>query len=683
MSNIETYRLLLLAENQNESERLISLFRNAGHATRAHRITSEQDLLDHLDDHEWDLFLCDGKNPDLNFATAVDKITSTHHDIPCVVLSDNYDTQAINEAFEQGAQDIVKSDNETHLLVAVEREIRNARVRRERARLETELAETSQRAQQLLTESNDAIAFVADGMHIEANEAYAEAFGFEDKDDLDCLPIIDLIAAQDQDKFKALLRHHTQGESESAELGITGLKADGSEFSSYIILSHSSFDGEPCTQVLLRDHSSGGSGGSGPSTHDEATGLYNRYYLEDQIATTAVQVANGLGPASLILFKIDNVNALATSLRPSGCESLLKDLAEQIQPELTHNDCLTRYGDYSLALVAHSKDTNQALEYAQGILKKIEEHICEIKDRTIQYTCCAGISSINTRDAVEVCDNALDALFSLANTDNENQALIYEAPEEVSEEAAAETAATVEDAIEQDRFRLLFQPIVSLRGDSREHYEVLLRMLDGDGNEVLPTGFLSGATDTKLDRWVILESTKQLSEHRAEGHDTRLIINLTGNALQDESLVPWIGVALKAANLPADAVIFQFNEAEVAKHLKAAKETTNAMHNLKIQVSVGQFGRTMDPIKLLKHIHTDIVKIDGSFTLDLQENQGDPQVLKAMVGAISAHEIKSIVPCVENAGVLATLWQLGVHYIQGHYLQAPSPKMNYEFTEIA
>ena len=88
----------------------------------------------------------------------------------------------------------------------------------------------------------------------------------------------------------------------------------------------------------------------------------------------------------------------------------------------------------------------------------------------------------------------------------------------------------IRHAFENDMFSLLFQPIISLRGDSDEHYEVFLRMIDTQDNQMRPAEFLQTAIEHnvagKIDRWVSLQSIKMLSGHRAKGHNTRLTINV-------------------------------------------------------------------------------------------------------------------------------------------------------------
>ena len=238
-------------------------------------------------------------------------------------------------------------------------------------------------------------------------------------------------------------------------------------------------------------------------------------------------------------------------------------------------------------------------------------------------------------------------------------------------------------ALDDNRFRLLFQPIINLRGEGEEHYEAFVRMLDQDDKEVSPYDFLPpmGPSDTaiKIDRWVILQTIKQLSSHRSRGNDTRMFLNVTAETLQDKTFTPWLSVALKAARLPGDALIFQIRECDANNYMKQAKDFTKALHQLHCKVSIAQFGCALNPFITLKHIDTDYVKIDGSFTEEIQKNDEAREQVKEMVKSLQSAGKLTIIPLVENAAVLATLWQAGVNYIQGYYLQAPVPEMNYDF----
>ena len=138
-------------------------------------------------------------------------------------------------------------------------------------------------------------------------------------------------------------------------------------------------------------------------------------------------------------------------------------------------------------------------------------------------------------------------------------------------------------------------------------------------------------------------------------------------------------MALKAARLPGDSLIFQIREGDANNYMKQAKEFAKAVHELHCKVSICQFGCALNPFNTLKHIDVDYVKIDGSFTEELQKKDDAKEEVKEMVKSLQSSGKLTIIPLVENASVLATLWQAGVNYIQGYYLQAPVPEMNYDF----
>ena len=265
-----------------------------------------------------------------------------------------------------------------------------------------------------------------------------------------------------------------------------------------------------------------------------------------------------------------------------------------------------------------------------------------------------------------------------------NGVLVYN-PADYEKLDSKNSAEAIQRALDENRFRLLFQPVINLRGEDEEHYEAFVRMLDKDNNEISPYDFLPpvGPTETtiKIDRWVILQTIKQLSNHRSRGHDTRMFLNVTAETLQDKTFTPWLSVALKAARLPGDSLIFQIREGDAANHMKQAKDFTRAVHQLRCKVSISQFGCAINPFNTLKHIDADYVKIDGSFTEEIQKNNEAKDQVKEMVKTLQNAGKLTIIPLVENASVLATLWQAGVNYIQGYYLQAPVPEMNYDFSE--
>jgi EAL domain-containing protein (putative c-di-GMP-specific phosphodiesterase class I) len=226
--------------------------------------------------------------------------------------------------------------------------------------------------------------------------------------------------------------------------------------------------------------------------------------------------------------------------------------------------------------------------------------------------------------------------------------------------------------------------MINLHGnDDDEQFEVLLRLPDLDNNDLIPAQFLDHAAKAglldKLDRWVILQSIKVLSVHRASGSKARLFINVTHKSMSDNTFLPWMSVALKAARLPSDAIIFQIHENDATAYIKYADRFAKGMAQLHCKTSINHFGCSLNPFNLLKHLTPDYVKLDRSFTENLEDSKEKQDDLNEMVTSLHKLGVLTAISGVEDPMVLATLWQAGINYIQGNYISNPLETLDYDF----
>ncbi len=679
----KTIRLLILEDSQNEAERLVSLFRNAGQATRVHRLTSSEDLADVLQ-QTWDLLINAPTSANLDPSEVIGAIRKQAKDIPVIQLINGNDTDAITEALTLGAQGALPQGEDEWLILVASRELANLEERRARRSAELALREAEKRCQLLLESSVDAIAYVHDGMHIYANRAYLELFGYEDVEELEGMPMIDLIASCDQGEFKSFLKNY-QSLQGSAELTCGGIRADGRNFKARMHFSPASYDGEPCIQAVIRAESDNAELEKlrEISSQDLVTGLYNRNHFLESLDGAIERAVNAGKSSSLAYIRIDRFASLQAEIGLGDSDRLLAELAQLLRAQFPEKAELARFGDDAFAVLMPEATPKQLEQPLAELLRKVEGHLFDVGGRTVQTSLSIGVAALDeqTAKARDVIDRAHRCAEEL--TDG-NDLRTYDPARELAAAASrGNILAMLQQALERNSFRLLFQPIISLRGDSHEHYEVLLRLLDSEGTEVPPGEFLDAAKEaglaTKIDRWVLLNSIKLLAEHRNKGHSTRLMVHLSGASLQDPSLLGWLGVALKASKLPPDSLVFQLDEHDAVAYLRQAKALTQGLAGLGCRVALNQFGCVLNPLNTLKHLNVDFVKIDGSYTQDLsrQENQ---EALKQLLAQLHEQAKQTIVPFVDSATVLATLWQAGVGYIQGQYLQGPSQSMDYDFS---
>ena len=680
----KTIRLLILEDSQNEAERLVSLFRNSGRATRVHRLTSSDDLAEALQ-QSWDLLISAPHSENLDPNEVLGAIRRQAKDIPVIQLLEGNDLHDITEALALGAQDALPQGQDERLILIANRELANLEERRARRRAEISLREIEKRCQLLLESSVDAIAYVHEGMHIYANRSYLQLFGYDDAEDLEGMPMIDLIAGCDQTSFKDFLKNYHSAETQD-HLTCQGVKTDGQQFKARMELSPATYDGEPCIQVVIRTET-----GNAEleerlreiSSQDLVTGLYNRtYFLElmDSAAERAVTVGQ---PTSLAYLKIDQYAAQLADLGIAELDMLFADVANLLRGHFPADAQLARFGDDVFSVLQPGVTPEQAQPLLADLLRKVESHLFEVNGRTVQITLSIGVAGLNekTPKAQEVIDRAHRCADELSAG---NAIALYNPAQELAAAAnRGNIVAMLRQALENNSFRLLFQPIISLRGDNHEHYEVLLRLLNPQGEEIPPSEFLNAAREAglaeKVDRWVFLHSIKLLAEHRSKGHSTRLFVHLSLASLQDQTLLPWLSVALQAARLPADTLVFQIAEPDAINYLKQAKALTQGLAELHCRVALSQFGCAVNPFNTLKHLNVDFVKVDGSYAQDLSKAENQ-EALKTLLASLHSQAKLTIVPFVETASVLATLWQAGVNYIQGYYLQGPSQSMDYEFS---
>lgn len=696
MSQSDTIRLLILNNSRSEAERLISMLHASGHPCRAQHVESEEALVKLLQEQSWDLLIGNDKTTNLPPQSAIKQIRRLNKDVPVILLHDDSDDEelfAVVEGLRLGAADVVDLDDDQHLLLVIDRELGNREHRQARRTADRRFREAERRSQQLLDSSRDAIAYMQDGLYLYANESFAELFGYEDKDDIEAMPIMDMVADKDQNRLKNFLKDFTfKGEeAESSTLTFTGITADGEEKPLSLEVSLVTYDEEPCIQFLAR--ATAAETVSPNNEHLEAqlkqikwqdlvTGLYNRQYLIGQLDHI---IANVDEKQNFCLMYIDLGNfseRVKATFGETGADLALGDVAALLRAKANTNDLVARMSDSTFALVVPNIKADAAINRANQLSKEIENHIIDIDHKTLQISGSIGISLINenTTNTNTVIEQARMAMEKVRNKDT--KVALFE-PEAPKQEKKIDAAAMLQQALDNERFRLLFQPIISLRGSDEEYYEVYLRMLNEQGEEISPKQFLEAAAsmgaNTKIDRWVILESIKMLSEHRAKGNKTKLIVNVSHYSLCDESMIPWLGVAFKAAKLPPDSIIFQAQEIDITTYLNAAKAFSEGLAKLKTSFAISNFGCSLNPFNTLKHVPATLIKIDGSFTTDIQNNNESPETLINMIEQLHTENKITLVPFVENASVLSTLWQAGAHYIQGHYLQEPTYNMTYDF----
>jgi diguanylate cyclase (GGDEF)-like protein/PAS domain S-box-containing protein len=695
-----TLRLLIIHDSRSEAERLISLLRNAGRQVRAQWVESEEALVKLLQEASWDLLVVADSAKVLSASDAIKQVRRLARDVPVILLTEEEAATSVVEGLKLGAADVVCMDEDQHLLLVINREVTNREERQGRRYAERRLKEIERRNQQLLDSSRDGIAFEEDGMFLYVNDSFAEILGYSSREDLESLPIIDVIADAQQDEVKAFLREFKlkSDDIDTATTQWDVADPEGSTRALNFEVRKALYDDETCVQLVVKPTARRAEQQVAQQmqqirNQDVITGLFNRHHLVEQLEQLLARTLAEHSNSALISIEVEDfLGIVQTRLGVAAADIALGTIAAHLRTLCQPDEVLCRYSDDCFMLLIANISADAALERAEIVCRNLRDNIVSVGDATLMFGYLVGIGLVNdtTVSAETPIAHAIKALELMRKERAQNKNLLarlYE-PEIVKasqerEHSEKQVAQMVQKALDQGRFKLLFQPILSLRGSDKEHYEVLLRMRELDNEDLTPAEFFGVAEQmgamVRIDRWVILESIKLLAEHRAKGHPTRMIIHLSESSIKDKSLAPWLAVAFKAAKLTSDGLIFQLNEVDVNNNLNHAKELSFALQALGCDVCINHFGCVLHPFAVLAHLAANFVKVDGSFTQELQSGHSEPKALSDLVGQLHQLEKITIVPFVENASVLSKLWQSGVHFIQGYYLQGPAESMDFNF----
>jgi EAL domain-containing protein (putative c-di-GMP-specific phosphodiesterase class I)/GGDEF domain-containing protein/PAS domain-containing protein len=692
-------RLLIAESSERAAERFDSILRDAGIATRIQLVelpTAGEALT------RADLMLCNAELPQIE--RMLPQLRSRAPDVPIILVDHRQTTMKPVQGLRIGASDVVAGADTEQLVLVFQRELENVTRSRRVHQLNTALEEAEQRCELLLQSSEAAIAYVHEGMHIHANDTYLRLFGFGDAEEVLGLPLMDLLC-----------------ETSAETLDFRGRTHDGRQVVGRMTLAAAQYEGEPCVQVAVKGvapaltvhrssdiaaaasraanpaHANGTTADHAPpaaepvAAHRETANGSPYVSISGFLAAATQLVAKPEPCIALLVVQVDQFARLQTEQGLRNGELIGGEVQRILESNLAGNPVF-RLAPQQYAVVTLHEDRASVRALAEHLRTRIRGTPVTVSGGTVGVRVTIGAALLDSGgqapDAPRL-EAALDLAFAavarLSEDGGDKLELVGGRIDDPAEETpSGRLLAEINKAIDQEAFALLFQPIISLRGDTSEHYEVFLRMLDADGTLVRPDAFLATAAEHgvagKIDRWVILRAIKALLAQRAAGHNTRLTVSVTGNSIADPEFAPWLGVALKAARLPSDALIFQVSEHDVMAMVRQAQAFVQALRAMHCQASIARFGTSDAPFERLKNIAADYVKLDGRLIERMNTDPNGRERVADMLNRLQQLGKLSVIPKVETASMLAVLWQAGANFVQGDYLQVAGPEMNFDFS---
>ena len=297
-----------------------------------------------------------------------------------------------------------------------------------------------------------------------------------------------------------------------------------------------------------------------------------------------------------------------------------------------------------------------------------------------------NIGLVHLTDNIKSPDQAFslaDVACTVARNRKDNQIHIYNPQQDRSTVDVLDQnwAVRIKDALQNDNFKLVFQPIINLKNSGEASYEVLLRMKSTGESDILPSQFLHAARksdlEIEIDKWVLSNTLSTVSH--LEHQNTTVFVKLSESSLKSLEFFNW----LKQLNTEdKQRLVLEITE-ELA--LQAPSEILNLLQERQhsgYKVCIEQFGNHPESENNLLELKADFYKIDGAFVNHLSTNRKNQSIVHKIALSAKNNNIKTIACFVQDADSLAILWQEGFDCIQGNYLQSPGPELNYQFNSL-
>ena len=682
-------RLLLVEDQLEDAEHLISMLRNGGMAIRPQRPESEEELNTLLSGQSIDMVLASFNAKYIPFATVAKRVEATGKDIPVLAATSVLDEATVLAAIAAGGRDVALRTKPEHVQFVVRNEFHALLSRRGLRHLEASLRETERRCDALIASSRDPIAYVHEGMHIRANAAYLEMFGFEDFDEIEGLSVLDLIAPANAETFKQLLKKISKGEAPPRQLEIGAQRTDGSKFDAVMEFTPATYEGEACLQIVFRQQTVDAEMVKELDTlrqRDPVTGLFNRQHFMTEVEVVVAAAADGKGKQSLLLIEPDNYDARMDEIGLALADDLLKQVAARLSENMEGEPIIARFGDHTFAVLSRDHDYNQTLALADKIRQAFDGHVIDLGKQSITMTVSIGGVQIGEKIASvpQVLAKSNQCLQSAEGVGG-NRIEIFDpaARDRVEEERIQAWVARIKEALAENQFVLNFQPMISLTGDTDENYEVLVRMKAPSGEIVAPEQFMPIAEEhgllTEIDRWVVARTIELLSERKKAGKATTLYVKLSPSSLVEGDLHNFISSQLKANGVSGENLVLQLPESKVYAHLRPLQSFQKIISTFGCRLCLEQFGTSLNSFQMLTHFDPAILKIDRSFIVDLAKNADNQKKVREFAEQARNLGKLTIAEFVSDAGSMTVLFSIGVDLVQGNFLAPPAPTMNYEF----
>jgi len=419
------------------------------------------------------------------------------------------------------------------------------------------------------------------------------------------------------------------------------------------------------------------------AAHDALTGLVNRTEFERLLEHALDHAIRHKRQCALLYCDLDQFKVVNDTCGHAAGDSLLKQLASILHGQLREDDSFGRLGGDEFGVILLDCEPSGAIKVTEKLRESTREFRFLWQQKTFAIGVSIGVvfiddSFANTDALLQAADEACYA----AKEAGRNRIHLYEPNDDTLERRRGEMqwVSRLHAALEEDRFRLYAQTIQGLGPNAEPgyHYEVLIRMVDEQGELVPPGAFVPAAERygimPSIDRWVVRNVIQWLSTQQRHLDELSFCsINLSAPTLSDPEFPQFIKALIETSGVPPEKLCFEITETSAISNFNQALKLISALKEKNCLFALDDFGSGMSSFGYLKNLPVDFLKIEGSFVREIVSDNTSMALVRSINDIGHVMGKKTIAEFVEDDAVLAVVSQLGIDYAQGYGISKPVP----------
>jgi diguanylate cyclase (GGDEF)-like protein/PAS domain S-box-containing protein len=414
------------------------------------------------------------------------------------------------------------------------------------------------------------------------------------------------------------------------------------------------------------------------AAHDALTGLPNRVFFLDRIALALARTQRSRSSVAVLFLDLDRFKFINDSLGHDAGDRLLVALGKRLQEVIRPGDTVARFGGDEFTILCESiADEAHALAIAERVAQ-VATAPFPLNDAEVFVTMSIGIAlASGSRSRPESLVENADAAMYRAKARGGNRREVFDQAMRARAKRRLAMHSSLHRAVERGEFRVLYQPIHSLRSGRAMGAEALVRWEHPDRGLIGPGEFIALAEETGLimsiGTQVLREACRQARAWQAEQLRLTIKVNLSARQFVHPNLAEVVAEILAETGIDPALVYLEITETVLMEDVESTSAALTELKSLGVSLTVDDFGTGYSSLAYLKRFPVDEIKIDRDFVAGLLSDQEDQAIVTAIINLAHTLGVVAVAEGVENLDQMRRLRELGCDLGQGYHFGRPLP----------